>query len=120
MKKKPQTPIEIVNCFLEKSFGKGFFGNGVLFRENEKTYMIKGDRLESIAKPKWPYIPKLNEQYEVAGKFISQGDSSPDGSRLNVSRKYLNAAERYATNYFLHFKKNVCINGKEFLVPFNG
>lgn len=115
MGKKSKTQIEIVNKLVRKSFGRGFSGDCIFFSNDSKKYMIKGEGLESIAKKKWPYIPKLNENYEVAGKFTSE-----DGSKLDVNIEYLNSAERYATCYSLYFNKSAWVNGKEISAKIKG
>lgn len=104
MPKKPKTKLEIVNKIVKLAFGNGFSANYILFSNNSREYVIKSDRLENIVKRKWPYIPKLNENYEIAGKFISE-----DGSEIKVGAEYLNNAERYASLYKLYFNKEVSI-----------
>lgn len=107
MTKKPKTQIEIVNKLVKMSFGKGFSGNCILFSNNSRNVMVKADKLESIAKRKFPYIPRLIENYEVAGEFTSE-----DGSSLKVRAEYKNSTQRYADYYKLHFKKDVSVEPK--------
>jgi len=104
MKDKPKTPIEKVNKLVEMSFGRGFYGNRIFFSNSSGDHMIEADRLETIAKRKWPYLPGLIERYEIIGKFTSE-----DGSSLKVSPEYLNCAERYALLYKLDSGKDALI-----------
>lgn len=113
MANKPKTQIEIVNVLVRMSFGRGFSGDGIIFSNHSGDYMVKSDRLESIARRKGLYIPNLIENYEKAGEFLSENSSNPDGSILKINQEYLNRAERYATLYELHFHKPVSIKFNE-------
>ncbi len=110
-----KSELDKVNKLVRMAFGKGFSGNCVMLENKGKQRMVKGDELDTIARKKFPYIPKLNEKYEVAGRFTSE-----DGSSLNINLEYANAAERYADYYYLHFKKNPSVNGEEVSIKFKG
>jgi hypothetical protein len=110
-----KSELKTINKLVRMAFGKGFSGNCIVFESEGKQHIVKGDKLESIAKRKWPYIPKINEKYEVAGKFTSE-----NGSSLNVNLQYANAAERYASYYQIHFDKDTSVNGKKVLIKFKG
>jgi hypothetical protein len=89
------------------AFGKGFFGNYISLVTPKRSYKVKADGLDIIAKKIWPYIPRLSERYEVAGEFTSE-----DGSSLKVNLEYKNGAERYAEIYKKHLGKDVSIQVK--------
>lgn len=107
MTKKPKTQTEIVNAMVGVAFGKGFFGNYISLVTPKRSYKVKADGLDIIAKKIWPYIPKFSENYEVAGEFTSE-----DGSSLKVSMEYANSAERYSILYKLLFDKEVLVKTK--------
>lgn len=109
MPKNPKTRTEIVNKIVEVAFGRGFYGNYVSLVTPKRSYKVKAGELDTIARKEWPFIPRLKEDYEVAGEFTSE-----DGSSLVVNPEHINGAERYAKNYMIRFKKNVFVNGKEF------
>lgn len=110
---KPE--LNEINKLVNMAFGKGFSGDYIMFESRGRQVVIKGNRPDIIARKKFPYIPKLNEKYEIAGRFTSE-----DGSSMNVDLRYANSAERYADYYYLHFKKNPLINGEEVSIRFKG
>ena len=101
--------LNTINKLIRKSFGKGFSGNCILFSNSSGSHMVKADRLESIAKRNWLYIPGIIENHEVIGKFTSE-----DGSNLDVDFPHRNFGERYAICYALQFKKDASVNGRKF------
>ena len=98
--------LNLINRLVRESFGFGFKGNYDLdclySSEIDEPLIIQKNRLEGILRRWWLPIPNFFEFIDYAGRFVTS-----DGSKLEIGKKYREAANKYAELYEKEFGKKV-------------